>query len=93
MSCNKNTKGYNNTSGNNNKKHELNLGTKSDRTKLYKTEDDAIKASFLQLEKHKIERIILGDKLFEDLDPVPEVRSTVSDRLQASLKEIATLKK
>ena len=88
---NKNT--FTSTTGHSNRKHNLYSEPKSEKSKVYKTEDDALKASFLELEKQKTERIILGDKLFEQMASIPDVRTSVTERLQTKLKEIANLKK
>ena len=65
----------------------------SKRRKVYKDENEALKASFLDLKKQRIEKYILGNDVFERLNSVPDVRTDVTAIIQGNLKEIANLKK
>ena len=64
----------------------------SKRLKIYKDEDEALKASYRDLERKRVEKYILGDSIFSKLNSHPDVRTDITDIIKDNLKEIENLK-
>ena len=64
----------------------------SKRCKVYKDQDEALKASYRELERKRVEKYLLGDNVFRKLESCPDVRSDLTEIIKGNLKEIENLK-